>query len=103
MTQARDFSRDFARDRGIGRAWRFSFRRRARPAARRSQFVRSDVRRGPQGELEWWPLPQMRQAPVSAYEKVMTLRLQAAIVAAMLGLSLFFHAPLAAAVAGLFR
>lgn len=109
MAQTRDFTRDYIHDRGIGRARRFSFRRRLRPAgSRRPPFVRSDVRRGPQASMpqfsmRLWPLVEMRQLPATAYETLMTQRLQAAIVAAMLGLSLFFHAPLAAAVAGLFR
>ena len=115
MAQARNFgwdsSRDFGQDRGIGifRARRFSFRRRSRPTARpaaaprRAPFVRSEVRRGPQASLRLWLPAEMRQLPATAYETLMTQRLQAAIVTAMLGLSLFFHAPLAAAVAGLFR
>jgi hypothetical protein len=108
MAQARDFSRD----RGIERARRFSFRRRSRSAAgpitgpaasRRAPFVRSDVRRGPQASLKLWTPVELRQLPASAYETLMTQRLQGAIVAAMLGLSLFFHAPLTTAVTGLFR
>jgi hypothetical protein len=110
MAQARDFSRDFGQDRGIGiRTRRFSFRRRSRPAAgpakasRRAPFVRSDVRRGPQASLKLWTPVELRQLPATAYETLMTQRLQGTIIVAMLGLSLFFHSPLMAALTGLFR
>lgn len=112
MAQARDFSQDFGQDRWIAPAMakgrRLSFRRRSGAAAgpatsRRAPFVRSEVRRGPQASLKLWTPVELRQLPATAYESLMTQRLQTAIVAAMLGLSLFFHAPLTAAVAGLFR
>jgi hypothetical protein len=92
--------RDWAPQQDSGRARRLPFRRRAK-AERRAAFVRSEVRRGPQASSGWWAPAQPQQWPEAAYEKLMTLRLQAAIVAAMLGMSLFFRAPLTAALLNL--
>ena len=80
-----------------------SLRRPARPAVVRPGYVRSEVRRGPQASLQ--RLLPVQRPPLSTgehYERVMTLRLQAVIAAAMVGMSLFFHAPLKAALLNLF-
>ena len=74
-----------------------------RPAAaeRPSQFVRSDVRRGTDMASRVAATHLPRQAPGNGQERMMTFGLRASITAAMVGMSLFFHAQLGAALATL--
>jgi hypothetical protein len=85
--------RDLRRSEWAGKARRLQSRRLGKGALRRPRLVRSEVRRGP-GEVLGALLP----LPLSgaAYEGLMTRYLQSAIVAAMIGMSLFFRGPIAA-------
>jgi hypothetical protein len=73
-----------------------------RPAAeRQAQFVRSDVRRGTDMASRVAATRMPRQVMESGEERLMTFGLRASIMAAMVGMSLFFHAQLGAALASL--
>jgi len=73
-----------------------------RPAAERpAPFVRSDVRRGTDMASRVAATRMPRQFVGSGQERLMTFSLRASITAAMVGMSLFFHAQLGAALAAL--
>lgn len=85
---------------------RATLRRTPRPAAeRRIQFTRSDVRRGtgagaaPEEEVN---ASEAGRNSALFQERRATLQVQATIVAAMLGMLVFFRAPLAMALSSLF-
>ncbi|WP_157572292.1 hypothetical protein [Nevskia soli] len=69
---------------------------------RRSQFLRSDVRRGATSMQDALTADSSEETAGQAQEKLATLRVQASIVAAMLGMLVFFRTPLAAALSSLF-
>ncbi len=69
---------------------------------RRPQFIRSDVRRGTSSVQDALPVEISEEAVGQGQIKLATLRVQASIVAAMLGMLVFFRAPLAAALSSLF-
>lgn len=83
---------------------RASLRRTPRPAAeRRIPFTRSDVRRGTGAvSEEEVNRPEAGRNSALFQEKLATLQVQATIVAAMLGMLVFFRAPLATALSSLF-
>jgi hypothetical protein len=74
--------------------------RRSAAAERPSQFVRSDARRGTDMASR---VAVPRPAPENGQERLMTFGLRASITAAMLGMSLFFHTQLGAALGSLLR
>lgn len=75
--------------------------RRPAPAERPAQFVRSDVRRGTDMASRVAATRMPRQALDHGSERIMTFGLRASITAAMVGMSLFFHAQLGAALGAL--
>lgn len=82
---------------------RGKLRRPSKPAGeRRPQFIRSDVRRGTSSVQDALPVEINEEAIGQGQIKLATLRLQASIVAAMLGMLVFFRTPLAAALSSLF-
>ena len=82
---------------------RGKLRRLSKPAGeRRPQFIRSDVRRGTSLVQDALPVEISEEAVGQGQIKLATLRVQASIVAAMLGMLVFFRAPLAAALSSLF-
>jgi hypothetical protein len=82
---------------------RGKLRRPSKPAGeRRPQFIRSDVRRGTSPVQDELPVEISEEAVGQGQVKLATLRVQASIVAAMLGMLVFFRAPLAAALSSLF-
>lgn len=82
---------------------RGKLRRPAKSAGeRRPQFLRSDVRRGATSTQDALPVEINEETTGQAQEKLATLRVQASIVAAMLGMLVFFRAPLAAALSSVF-
>lgn len=82
---------------------RGTLRRGPKPTAeRRAQFVRSDVRRGALPAAEIALEENQEEESGQAREQLATLQVQASIVAAMIGMLVFFRAPLEAALASLF-
>ena len=82
---------------------RGKLRRTVKPAGeRRAQFIRSDVRRGIAEAQEAPAAGNADEASALVREKLATSRVQASIVAAMLGMLVFFRAPLASALGVLF-
>ena len=78
----------------------------ARTAARRraaAKAPRTVVRREEKPALGALLGSRISEIPPSLYEKMATGGLQSAIVATMVGVTLFFHAPLMAAVGQLFH
>ena len=69
---------------------------------RRAQFIRSDVRRGISEVAEATPVENPGEALARFQENLATMRVQASIIAAMLGMLVFFRAPLISALASLF-
>jgi hypothetical protein len=74
--------------------------RRAIPEPR-PQFLRSEARRATDMASRVAAIRVPRQAAASGQERLMTFGLRASISAAMIGMSLFFHAQLGAALASL--
>ena len=74
-----------------------------RPAAgeRPAQFLRSEARRGTDMASRVAATRLPRQVIGNGQERMMTFGLRASITAAMVGMSLFFHAQLGAALAAL--
>ncbi len=73
-----------------------------RPAVeRQARFVRSDVRRGTDMASRLAATRMPRPFAESGEERLMTFGLRASITATMVGMSLFFHAQLGAALASL--
>ncbi|MFI4979342.1 MAG: hypothetical protein ACHQIO_03240 [Nevskiales bacterium] len=82
---------------------RGKLRRPAKTAGeRRAQFIRSDVRRGASSTQDALTAEFNEETAGQFQEKLVTLRVQASIVVAMLGMLVFFRAPLAAALSSLF-
>jgi hypothetical protein len=82
---------------------RGKLRRPAKSAGeRRPQFLRSDVRRGAAPMQDALTAELNEETAGDAQEKLATLRVQASIVVTMLGMLVFFRAPLAAALSSLF-
>ena len=82
---------------------RGKLRRTVKPAGeRRAQFIRSDVRGGIAEAQEVTAAGNADEASALVQEKLATLRVQASIIAAMLGMLVFFRTPLAGALASLF-
>ena len=69
---------------------------------RRAQFTRSDVRRGISPAQETASLESPEETSALVQEKLATMRVQASIVAAMLGMLVFFRGPLSAALTSVF-
>ena len=82
---------------------RGKLRRPSRPAGeRRPQFMRSDVRRGTLSAQDALPVESGEETASQDQIRLATLRVQVSIVAAMLGMLVFFRAPLAAGLSSLF-
>jgi hypothetical protein len=77
----------------------------SRAAARRPapRAARHAMRREEKPSLEGVLTSRISEIPPALYEKIATGGLQSAIVAAMVGVTLFFHAPLMSAVGALFH
>ena len=71
-------------------------------AERRPQFTRSDVRRGTGVVQDTDVAEDTGEKAARFQERLATLQVQASIVAAMLGMLVFFRGPLAAAFSSLF-